>query len=988
MWSALRSDLKEFASTIASEGNEIRQNIESKIVIEQDGDDAIDEETDMIIGENGEVAYVPSNEENNDDGGDPYIEEEAMEEALRRADDKDTYLIPLLSREPKPSAASADVKNTKEDDQQEDSKQVSQGVPTESSNDKAISMDVSDDAFGDSGWSQDDDVSLDEEDQDLNQNAEQDQPSSIDNDLNEDEVEEDPSVIIFLESFDMDSKSKEIGELLADNPDTIGKHFDCLVPDYVTYEQFWQRYFFRCDPERIKEEWQEEDERIRLQRQELINKGKQTVQNLFGGAFKAIKGAASSDSADIDVGNSIYEKYQAELEEKRKALQEGQGSTHSKTGSEVSGKAGGLGGLLGRVRPPFVMNTAVDEGSLSPDVSNEDDDSDVSEEDDDFGWGSDEDDESDEEGSNLSERENDEESEGTEEVVFTSTKLDNDQSSEIEKLRLELSNVLKVKEDLENTVKMQEEKLSSIESKGDASTVIDDDVEKLKVDIFEKNSEVTALKASLEDTKRDEAEILTENNSLKVQLEEKKDEIQNLKSSVETVSKQNTEIESLKAEIKAQNQRYKNLQENIEKASALQEEEDAQDNVMLAESLETITSLQAELEQVKLAHTEEMQSLEEKNVSELKSLKEIEGEECRSANENILKLEEEVNMLRKEVGRLQNEQTEITSSTESEIRNYEETISELKSNLEQAEAKLTATAEKEDDTLTLQQLEETKETVTQLKAESSQLQESILSHEDELNKSREAISKLESELRLSREELISSKTSHDSQLMELNNSTDETIKSLETNLKSAEDRISELLAEQSSQPVVGTEEVSALKIEVESLKAQNEQLLNDLQSQSELMNEIEELKCTCAEYEQKLSSTDAQAESLDAEKKKACLLEAELEFAKNDYEEKSNKTNNEIANLKEQLESLRKEKDTADNEISELKKLTVVDLKEKAESMDVRENKSSPPSPTEGGSMSSGVQVQSPVKEIDDDGDDDDDDDGWGDDWSDDEDDL
>jgi DNA repair exonuclease SbcCD ATPase subunit len=985
MWSALRSDLKEFASSIASEGNEIRQNIESKIVIEQDGDDAIDEETDMIIGENGEVAYVPSNEENNGDGGDPYIDEEAMEEVLRRADDKDTYLIPLLSREPKPSSASVDVKNTKEDDQQEDSKQVSQGVPTESSNDKAISMDVSDDAFGDSGWSQDDDVSLDEEDQDLNQNAEQDQPSSIDNDLNEDEVEEDPSVIAFLESFDMDSKSKEIGELLADNPDTIGKHFDCLVPDYVTYEQFWQRYFFRCDPERIKEEWQEEDERVRLQRQELINKGKQTVQNLFGGAFKAIKGAASSDSADIDVGNSIYEKYQAELEEKRKALQEVQGSTHSKAGSE-SEKAGGLGGLLGRVRPPFVMNTAVDEGSLSPDVSNEDDDSDVSEEDDDFGWGSDEDDESDEEGSNLSERENDEESEGTEEVVFTSTKLDNDQSSEIEKLRLELSNVLKVKEELESTVKMQEEKLSSIESKGDATAAVDDDVEKLKVDIFEKNSEVAALKASLEDTKRDEAEILSENNSLKAQLEEKENEIQTLKSSVETVSKQNTEIESLQAEIKAQNQRYKNLQENIEKASALQEEEDAQDNVMLAESLETITSLQAELEQVKLTHAEEMQSLQEKHASELKTLKEIEGEEYKSANDNILKLEEELNMLYMEVERLQNERTEIASTTESEIRNFEETISELKSNLERAEAKLAATAEKEDDTLILQELEETKETVKHLKAECSQLQESILSHEQELAKSKEVISKLESELQLSREELVSTKSFHDSQQIELKNSTDETIKSLERNLKSAEDRISELLAEQSSQPVVDNEELSALKIEIDSLKTQNGQLSTDLKNQSELINQFEELKGTLAEYEQKISSFDEQAESLDAEKKKASLLEAELEFAKNDYEEKSNQMNNEIAKMKEQLQSLGKEKDTAYNEISELKKLNV-DLKEKARSMDVKDNKSSPPSPTEGGSMSSGVQVQSPVKEIDDNGDDDDDD-GWGDDWSDDEDDL
>jgi len=72
--------------------------------------------------------------------------------------------------------------------------------------------------------------------------------------------------------------------------------------------------------------------RVRIQRKELIENGKKRVQNLFGGAFKVIAGAASAiyeghgDGDGIRASGasggvkeeSIHENYQAELEEKRR----------------------------------------------------------------------------------------------------------------------------------------------------------------------------------------------------------------------------------------------------------------------------------------------------------------------------------------------------------------------------------------------------------------------------------------------------------------------------------------------------------------------------------------------------------------------------------------------------------------------------------------------------------------------------------------------
>ena len=69
------------------------------------------------------------------------------------------------------------------------------------------------------------------------------------------DASEEPAVLAFLISFSMKSKSKDIVKILEETPNTVGKHFDDLVPNAVTYEQFWQRYYFRCEPERVQREW-------------------------------------------------------------------------------------------------------------------------------------------------------------------------------------------------------------------------------------------------------------------------------------------------------------------------------------------------------------------------------------------------------------------------------------------------------------------------------------------------------------------------------------------------------------------------------------------------------------------------------------------------------------------------------------------------------------------------------------------------------------
>lgn len=55
----------------------------------------------------------------------------------------------------------------------------------------------------------------------------------------------------FLGSFDLLEKTEFIVELLKKHPDTLQAHFYELVPLLVSYADFWQRFFYRCDEMRI-----------------------------------------------------------------------------------------------------------------------------------------------------------------------------------------------------------------------------------------------------------------------------------------------------------------------------------------------------------------------------------------------------------------------------------------------------------------------------------------------------------------------------------------------------------------------------------------------------------------------------------------------------------------------------------------------------------------------------------------------------------------
>jgi BSD domain len=76
-----------------------------------------------------------------------------------------------------------------------------------------------------------------------------------------DDVDEDPTngssipeaqneARAYLQSFDVIAKTDDIIQILQQEED-VRRQFEALVPLHVSYEQFWARFFFQCDPDRI-----------------------------------------------------------------------------------------------------------------------------------------------------------------------------------------------------------------------------------------------------------------------------------------------------------------------------------------------------------------------------------------------------------------------------------------------------------------------------------------------------------------------------------------------------------------------------------------------------------------------------------------------------------------------------------------------------------------------------------------------------------------
>lgn len=223
----------------------------------------------------------------------------------------------------------------------------------------------------------------------------------------------------YLKTFSIDDMTDAIAADLEKEP-LLQTMMERLVPEDVTYEEFWQRYYYRCSPAHIAAEWEAEEERERQERAQAMSQSILGVRSFLGGAVSAV----SKSLAEDDEGHAM----------------EGRQEGFFGTGA----------------RPPFVMNTAVDEDD----------------EEEELGW--DDDDEEEEDGDETSEQQ----------IEFT--------DAATEQLQEQLKQTIEERDLLQQTVSMQAKELASL-SEGNPNV---EEINKLKMQLFEKESELAAMKES------------------------------------------------------------------------------------------------------------------------------------------------------------------------------------------------------------------------------------------------------------------------------------------------------------------------------------------------------------------------------------------------------------------------------------------------------------------------------------------------------------
>lgn len=110
----------------------------------------------------------------------------------------------------------------------------------------------------------------------------------------------------FIAMFNIDEMTEEISKILEHKP-VVEEHFRNLVPTNVTYEEFWRRYFYRCDDvQRIEMEWELQRELQAKKRQELMDKGRNFISGFVGSALNVVAPVVSmADEEDNDDDDKV-----------------------------------------------------------------------------------------------------------------------------------------------------------------------------------------------------------------------------------------------------------------------------------------------------------------------------------------------------------------------------------------------------------------------------------------------------------------------------------------------------------------------------------------------------------------------------------------------------------------------------------------------------------------------------------------------------------
>jgi len=366
------------------------------------------------------------------------------------------------------------------------------------------------------------------------------------------------SIRAFLETFDVGTETERISELLASDP-ALKTTFSALA-DRVSYSDFWTRYFYRIDdPLRLAETYssyyekhlaetrEAEERRSRSEREQqgAMGGGIQGLSSFLGGVVTRLTtdepsdcerttSAGSGNGSTDGNGNGGYETNENDNDNDTSGFL----SEASEAGPATMTALGFLSSVAGRGgRPPFVMNTAVSDD----DDENETEESDPGEEESEveLGWDDDDDDNYDDD---------DDETNGANGVVAFRDGDDRSETvdfkdAEKEGLLEELEQARAERDALQTTVEMQAKELKNLsllsssspsESTAPAATRPNQkqrfdtggnedaatSLRNLKMELFEKDAELAALRAGLEDRHETETETDgTENDGLRAELE-------------------------------------------------------------------------------------------------------------------------------------------------------------------------------------------------------------------------------------------------------------------------------------------------------------------------------------------------------------------------------------------------------------------------------------------------------------------------------------
>jgi BSD domain len=355
----------------------------------------------------------------------------------------------------------------------------------------------------------------------------------------------------YLSVFNIDEQTDAIANALEQYPDSLRVQFETLVPEHVTYQEFWERFFYRCDIDRVEREWMAEEERARMARKQLVS----NVTSFFGGAAKAVAAGVANALTEDDAG--------------------GHNTAHP--------SGAGLGSIFGAGsghRPPFVMNTAVDE-----------DDDDEEEQ---LGWDDDDDDDEEEivyDDFSGQARRFEDVDEREEQIEFKDVAL--------ESLKEQLKQALEERDLLHQTVELQTKEISSLkEVASNAAAAAESSV---KTEVLASNDDSGVNEEALNQV---QAQIV----DMTSRLADKDRQILNMKEHFENEAKAlQGEVDRLTTENELLKNELKELQDTM-----LIERKTLQDKVLMLEDQRTSLELEMKATRATLeASTIEVSCLKE-----------------------------------------------------------------------------------------------------------------------------------------------------------------------------------------------------------------------------------------------------------------------------------------------------------------------------------------------------------------------------------------